>query len=459
MSKEAPSTKVLLDEMKVKSEIMKSHLERMFRAHVQRTLVGERISKGLRSKGPRYYKDFKSDKEKLLSIIKEQKQQVSLALADIRSLNNLFELLVASEQMSLYMENQKSKTDASSLIDPEGVPMRKYSYDFDQLKILEDSFEVLRIELERQYSSLAQHDFPSVLDEESIMRDYGYEFSFQGSVNVQNLNSFCDTLNRRLLSHISTSHATINSSDIERITLVKELQGIKLDPSVFFSPTLYDLIKRISRRSIDRQYETIVFNILTFSMSRLKKHNPHEYYRRIRIILLVNDAVPMIGLASSNSDTACCSLLVDAFKSLHDEKKANDETRILSAYISSSTKILLNHMPNADLVWDAHDNNDWTRNAKELCSLAMQVDSAYRTVYSKNKGVSYADIAPYLNIDSEELRKAGMGMVSRYEFLINPKGHFMSQYFLDPYSTYKQKDYKPKRKKKVKARAKAGGKR
>jgi len=459
--KQISSTNILLDEMKLKSDVMKDHLEKMFKAHVQRTLLGERMGKGLSSKNQKYYKNFKSDKEKLLLLLNEQLQEVSFVLSDIRSINNLLELLVATEQISLELENQKSKSDASRLINPELTPLKKYAYDVDQVKILEDSFEVLRIELERQRSMLNNQVLPLEYSEVQVDEDYGNNISFQGSVNVQNLRSFCDTLNKRLVQHILSSHNSINSSDIETMKMIEELKQIKLDPSVFFSPSIHDLLSRISRKRIlDRGYEKIVFYNIIFLMSRLKKYYPHEYYRRIRLLLLVNDVASEANLTDAQTDFACISIIIESFDKfkLLDKKLSIEENRILSSYNDSSKKIILEQLPHSNLM-DYVENEFWKVRAKELCLLAIQVDSAYRTVYSEKKNVSYADIIGYLKIEYDDFKKISMTMVSRYEFLINPKGHFMSQYFLEPILDKNEKNYKGKNKKKVKTSKRTGMKR
>ena len=458
--KDVSSTRLLLEDMRTRSEYMKQHLESMFRAHVKSAIMGRKITEGIKSKGPKYAKNFKNDKELLLSAIKEQIEQVDLVLNDIKELYLLLDMLVSTEQISLQMENQKSDYDASQLLDPAGVPERKYSYDYDHLKILEDSFGVLRIELERQRGFLSQYDIPVHYNEDMMLKEYNKEISSQGNVNVHNLGTFCDTLNARLSSHLKSYHKKFTASDAENTRMIRELEQIKLDPSVFFSPRMYWLLRKMTRTwVVNKNFESTVFYSMIFLLSRLKKYIPRQYYKTIRVLLLINDSHDYFNITGDRSLLVCAHAMYDSYEKLKEigsktDKKNADEIRIVISYATNSLRLLDHEMPHISLFREGNSKEEWHSRARDLYSLALEIDTAYRTVYHNKKEVTYDKISQYINVNNGIVENAARNMFSRYEFLINPKGHVMSQYFLEPKKAYKQKNYKGKSKKKGKAKKK-----
>ena len=302
------STQLIL---KIRRQIqsVKGDMQQILVAHENKSKLNRAIVDRIKNRGTRYTHEFERDKRQLVEIIGEQEHQLHGVLETLEHIDRLLELIINTEQVSLLIDQRKRYGGISGLVDPISEPLDNFKDEIDEVKVIRDSFEVLKIELEKQREYVKRFDLEADdVDEEYFRKSEEYEaaLSDQEVVSLTHLSAFCDALESQLSGRLKKDHK-LGSDQVTR-GMAEELSKTRLGGR--FSPTIKSFLDHYVRRVINERAFARTFVLsLVFLLSRLAYFEKARFRRSLRLARLAYATAPVVGFEADQRDAIVLAAL------------------------------------------------------------------------------------------------------------------------------------------------------
>lgn len=295
-------SKQLIAKIKHQVQAVKSDMQRILTAHENKSKLNRSIVDRIKHRGNRYQHDFAKDKKRLIEIISDQEGQLHGVLDTLDHIDRLLELIINTERVSLLIDQRKRYGGISGLVDPITEPLDNFKNEIDEIKVIRDSFEVLKIELEKQKEYVRHFDLePDDVDEEYFRKSEEYEatLSDQELVSLTHLSAFCDALESQLTGRLKSEKKV--GSDQVTLSMIKELSSTRLAGSL--SPSFKRFLDRYVKRVIGDKTFTRTFVLsFVFLLSRLAYFEKTRFRHSIFLARFAYATAPAAGFEADQRD-------------------------------------------------------------------------------------------------------------------------------------------------------------
>jgi len=294
--------------------------------------LNKKIFDGMRRKGNAY--NLEEKKAEVTVLIKKQEDIISQVEAKIKKVRHLLSLVIYMEQATLAIHTSRKRDDLSSMIDIHTMPVEKFKRELDHVKMLDSSFEIMKLELEKQINYVKAFDFdPSTLDENYFYQSEKTESRLfeQEIVNVTQLRTFCDDLHMMIRRRYKKSKQLQSDSDRVAAKMMQELQNIKITHG-FMALSAYSFINKLVNKNIQIKHnrQLTIFYIV-FLLSRLKKYKPKVYYSILRRTILCYNLLTDENFTDEQKTNLAGAMLLSRITDTRTDVK-NDEIHTLHKY-------------------------------------------------------------------------------------------------------------------------------
>ena len=334
-------------------EDMKTILE----AHENKSKLNHEIVERIKTRGTRYSREFASDKKRMLGLIEKQENQLRSVIADIDHVDRLLQLSINTEQISLLMDQRKRYGGISSLVDPISEPFDDFREELEEVKLLRDSFDVLRIELEKQKEYVKHFDLEEDdIDYEYFRKSAEYEEKLSGQevLSLSHLSRFCTALEDQLSGRLKTNRPI--GSDVTTKDMEKRLSRTKL--AGFFSPSISRFLRSYVRDIIAEKTFARTFSLtVIFLLSRLAYFERERFDNSIILAQLAYRTAPVLGFDADKRDAIVLSALVSNLSwfdqgALPSESIDDSEKGVLKEYYGRIREIFMSKIAFLETILD-----------------------------------------------------------------------------------------------------------
>jgi hypothetical protein len=290
------------------------------------------------------------------------------------------------EQASLALHVHKDTDDLSKMVDVMGTPVEKFKHEVEQVSMLHSSFEIMKVELQKQKEYIQKFDLdPSTLDEDFFAQSEEYEskLSQEEVISVEHLKEFCDDLSRMIDSRLNTKRSFIAEADKYARDIVQDLKRAKLRHRLLFSLSVYDFIRKLVRKNIKSSHlSKLLVLVIAFLLSRLKKLDPSSYNSQIRITILLFNLLDRLDMPDNQRFAITGAALIDHLGKLGLKPKASatQEHEVVQNYYRAAHKLFNDELTFVTSIIDATDkvedtNLPWVQKGAELIKLVKDFDA------------------------------------------------------------------------------------
>jgi hypothetical protein len=297
---------------KIKKHVhtIRTEMRAILEAHENKSRLNREIVERIKTRGTRYSHEFSKDKKRMLNLIEQQERELKAVLAEIDHVDRLLQLIINTEQVNLLMEQRRRYGGISSLVDPISEPFDDFSEELEEVKLLHDSFDVLRIELEKQKEYVKHFDLEEDdIDFEYFRKSAEYEESLSNKevVSLSHLSTFCSTLEEQLGGRLKSTKPI--GSDVTTKDMEKRLNRYPLGER--FSPTIGRFLNTyvpsvIAERSFSKTFVLIVI----FLLSRLAYFEKERFERTILVAQIAYRLAPTAGFDADKRDALILAAIV-----------------------------------------------------------------------------------------------------------------------------------------------------
>ncbi len=430
--------KLIDDISRLNNQVKNLYEQQCIKAEVNKGIVHN-----IKELGFRYAEQLKKEKDKILSLIEQQKLSVKSISKLMDKIQHQLNLLIHMEQASLVIHTGVRRDDLSEMVDVHTMPFEKFRKEVEQVKMLSSSFKILRVELEKQKEYITSFDLDSTTDEHYFFKSEKYEsqLSEEEIISISQLREFCNDLsamiNMRL--HLKTSSAT--ESDRVASIIVNELKRIKIRKS-FFSFSVYRFVKRmVSENVSSKNLRRLIVFLIVFLLSRLKKFRMSLYYAQLRTAVIIYNLLGHQGIKGKQRDLITGAALI---ANLHELDPAilnkgqvselSDELQIIKNYYQTVNQIFNDEFTFVNRIIDEyHKSNSedqeprlpWVTRGGDLISLVFDFDKELR-------GCNYSPEEVSKNRDNirNRLVEKHKDFGSEIDYLINNWGRLLDKKLL-----------------------------
>lgn len=304
------ASKQIITRIKNHVHTIREDMKTILTAHENKSKLNREIVERIKNRGTRYSREFIQDKKHMLLLIDDQEKQLKAVLSEIDHVDRLLQLIINTEQVSLLMDQRKRYGGISSLVDPISEPLDDFKDEIEEVKLLRDSFDVLRIELEKQKEYVKHFD----LEEDDIdfeyfrkSAEYEEQLSNQEVLSLSHLSAFCTALEDQLSGRLRTNRPI--GSDLTTKEMEHRLERYKL--AGFFSPSvsrfLHSYVKDvISEKSFSKTFSLTVI----FLLSRLAYFERERFETSIMVARIAYRTAPLAGFEADKRDAIVLAALV-----------------------------------------------------------------------------------------------------------------------------------------------------
>jgi hypothetical protein len=243
--------------------------------------VNKSIVHGIKESGSKF--ELEGPKARLLSLVSSQKELVKQVLFSTNRVESSLNLLVHMEQISLALHRED---DLSDMIDVKTMPLDRFKTELEHVKIMKSSFDILRVELEKQSQYVKDFDVDEGDPDEKYYEAserYESKLAEEEVISISQLKDFCTDLKHMV--HQRLHSPVMDGSEPEKAAarVIEEFKRIHV--GIFCS--LHKLVRKLIKQSVraGHQRELVSF-LVFFLLSRLKKYNAGAYYGQVRAALL-----------------------------------------------------------------------------------------------------------------------------------------------------------------------------
>ena len=294
---------------------IKTDMEVILSAHQSKSELNHEIVQRIKSRGTRYSREFGQDKRRMLGFINEQERQLTAVLAEIDHVDRLLQLIINTEQVSLLIEQRKRYGGISSLVDPISEPFDDFKDELEEVKLLRDSFEVLKIELEKQKEYVKHFDLEEDdIDFEYFRKSAEYEETLSGRevLSLTHLSDFCSALEAQLNGRLKSNRPV--GSDATTKEMERQLDRYRLGGRM--SPSIKRFLERYVRQVISEKAFSKTFGLtVIFLLSRLAYFDKERFETTILIARIAYRIAGVAGFEADKRDAIVLAALVSEFSS------------------------------------------------------------------------------------------------------------------------------------------------
>jgi hypothetical protein len=304
-------------------------------------------------------------KRKVFGIIDDQEKHAKSASKTMEKIRHYLNLLVHMEQASLVIHNKKSQDDLSRMIDVFRLPIEKFEQEQEQVRLLENSIQILNVELSKQREYLKAFDLkPETHEEDYFLQSGEYESKLSESdiVKVSELKSFVSDLHKMISSRKDQKIDRLTESDKAAMAIKEEMVNIKMEHRIFFPVTTYGFLHSLVRSTIkNKDMDKLALFIITFLFSRLKKFRKESYYSQLRAGILAYNLLKHESVEEERLNTIVGAALLANLNDLDftqedidSQKDDPDEPKIIKQYYKTAEAILSDEFPFMNNVLKLH---------------------------------------------------------------------------------------------------------
>jgi hypothetical protein len=360
----------------------------IYSQHAEKWTIKSKILTGIQKQGYKFSGQLTEHKKILISTIEAQQKEVVIINNYLKSINRLMSLLVYMEQSDLFIHKRKDDSDLADLVDPSRTPLKKFTKEIDQINILIDSFDILKVELEKQKQYIKSFTLdPSSLEEDYFQQSEKYisELSRNEITNISQLKHFAEDLQINIRKHFRPGIQSPTESDKAALYIIHEMKRIRMGGN-FWSPSMYDYIVRLVRHNLySKKLDTLIAFFICFLLSRMKRYKEKEYYSQLRVALLAYN-LP-IGFDNNKREILVAGMLLAKLHDLTSLQQGNDEMQneemeLIKKYYSTVKEILNDEFTLIHTLLDmyhkvSHDklHIDWLNRCVNLMGIVSDFDN------------------------------------------------------------------------------------
>ena len=323
-------------------------------AHEDKSQLNREIVERIKTRGTRYSKEFDEDKKRMLALIEGQEKQLEAVLGEIHHVDRLLQLIINTEQVSLLMDQRKRYGGISNLVDPITEPLDDFHEEIEEVKLLRDSFEVLKIELEKQKEYVKHFDLEEDdIDYEYFRKSAEYEekLSDQEVLSLSHLSTFCTTLEDQLKGRLKVDRPV--GSDVTTKNMEKRLRGYRLGG--LFSPSVGSFLEGYARSVIsDRTFARPFTLTIVFLLSRLAYFEKKRFEKTILLSRLAYRTAQTAGFGADKRDAIVLAAIVSELSyfstAVEGESIDDSERSVLREYYERIRETFMSKIPFLDTV-------------------------------------------------------------------------------------------------------------
>ncbi|MBT3407211.1 hypothetical protein HN415_00860, partial [Candidatus Woesearchaeota archaeon] len=193
----AKSENYVLHKLSDEIIILNTNVKNVYEKQCIKSEINKKITRGIKEQGHGYSQKLEIKKKQIENIIIEQQELIKQIGIIIKKIQQHITLLIHMEQISLAIHTNVKQDDLSDMIDVHTMPIEKFNKEIEHIKMLKSSFDILRVELEKQKGYIKAFDF----NEDTPDEHYFFESEKQESqlseeeiISVSQLKNFCDDL-------------------------------------------------------------------------------------------------------------------------------------------------------------------------------------------------------------------------------------------------------------------------
>lgn len=316
--------------------------------------------------------------KKLISLIIHQQDTIHRILSHIRDVRHIIDIMTHMQEAALLLHNQHHPGTLSDMVDPIELASNQFKDEIDQIQLLQDSFDIIQVELEKQkeiLKGLKVHDD----DIESLIESQKYEHSLEHEelLNIEQLEAFSNNI----IQGITQKHrlSMLTETDKSVMDTVKSLKSRKMRRFIF-SSSVYSYIKYLIRTTIQSNaLHEIIFDMHLYILSRIRKWDPECYQKTINTIILCLNIGKSRGYPKDHiNKTSMTALIYLIHEYLNDDNK-QEQYKIMQQYFWSALAIIrrdsLMVSSMIDMIWgNGTLSVQWIKNATQLITDVQQYE-------------------------------------------------------------------------------------
>jgi len=387
-------------------EVKELYEEQCVKASISKDMV-----RGIKEQGRSYRTQLAQGKERISKIIASQQDRAAKIKKHISRLEHNLTLLIQMEQASLAIHTANRQDDLSDMVDVHQMPADKFMRELEQLQMLQGSFDILKVELEKQKQYTAAFDLDeNTLDEQYFMQSEKLErkLSEEEIISVSQLKDFCSDLQRMIAERLGKSMPYISESDKAAHNMIRELKQVRMHPGLF-AETMYKFTEKFIATMVrDKQQKRLILFLVLFLLSRLKRFRPDAFYQQLRTTILCYDMLSSMSVDRRQRRIIAGSMLMANLQMLEILKDKDDEAHIIKNYYHTANRLFNEELRFASMLLAAFQGNGdvtlpWMESGAQAMKLVFDFDVALaeRLFNIQKISVERDDIAAALHADNK----------------------------------------------------------
>ncbi len=308
--------------------------------------LNRRVIYGLREQGHEFSERLTVLKTKLAGLVLSQCEYLKATEKKMARIEHLLNLLIYMEQVSLAIHTGLKRDDLSDMIDVNLMPINKFRKELEHIKMLSSSFNILKIELEKQKGYINAFD----LDPQTMEERYYFESSKEENrlseeeiVSVSQLGDFCQDLKAMIGERMDNRQPTFSDSDKAVHAQISELKAIRLGQSAF-SPSIYTFLKRLVAANVrSKSMRKLIIFLILFLLSRLSKFRTETYNSQLRCTIIAYNLLGFLHTGKNQRDIITGATLISGFPDLSpsdlEDTGDSEELAIIKRYYNSVSQL------------------------------------------------------------------------------------------------------------------------
>jgi len=305
--------------------------------------INKQIVKQIKEQGQKYRNKLDHEKNKILTIISDQKLKIKDILKFLDKTEYHLNLLIHMEQASLIIHTDEKKDDLSDMIDVQKMPIEMFREELEQMHMLKSSFDILKVELEKQKEYINKFSLSDTAEEHYFYESEKLEskLSEEEIVSIAQLRDFCNDLHKMIRKRLDTTMPFISESDRVAIQMIEELNRIKVRPGLF-SLSFYRFMKIFTSKIVrsHKQRKLIIF-LIFFLISRLKKLDSSAYLRLIRTVVLCYNLLRHMHIAKTQRFIISGALVMTEMRALEELRGDSEEIKVIKGYYKTVHQLFI----------------------------------------------------------------------------------------------------------------------
>jgi hypothetical protein len=340
----AKSENYVLHKLSDEIIILNTLVKNIYEKQCIKAEINKKIIRGIKEHGHKYLDKLNIKKKQIETIIIDQQEMIKEVGLIIKKIQQHITLLIHMEQISLAIHTNVKQDDLSDMIDVHTMPIEKFNKEIEHIKMLKSSFDILKVELEKQKGYIKAFDF----DENTQEEHYFFESEKQESelseeeiISVSQLKNFCDDLHLMIKERLGSKVPFFSDSDEAARIITDELKKIKITNS-FFPMSIYTFVNKLITKNVhSKNVNNLVVFLIFFLLSRLKKYKIKSYYSQLRTTILCYNLLNHLNIKSNEKLIIAGATLIANFPELNmtNIPDDNDELQIVKNYYQTVNQL------------------------------------------------------------------------------------------------------------------------